>query len=289
MQVLEDYNNQLRKLEAQVMSELNSALVASFNRLVRRVRAHINMGRRDQVQRNLALLQEFRQLIPTLAPDREDYYTSLFNRLLKQSSDKGLQSARTLTEYVRPNRIDVKLPLEATASALLSTRERLAKHGEDFAQRASQVVARGIAEGRPTGNMVQDLSNELDIVKSRSSTIVRTESLRAYNKAADYYYSQNNIQLVAWYATSDDRTCAFCTPRAGNVYRRGDVEAPLHPNCRCYLAPWSETVAEMDPDYVATIKRHKREVKLYTVVPPPSILNKAIIFNQSAPAPVLSP
>ena len=289
MQVLEDYNQQLRKLETQVMSELNSALVASFNRLVRRVRAHISMGRRDQVQRNLALLQEFRQLIPTITPDRADYYTSLFNRLLQQSSAKGLQSARSLTEYVRPNRLDVSLPLEATSSALLSTRERLATHGEDFAQRASQVVARGIAEGRPTDNMVRDLTNELGIVKSRSSTIVRTESLRAYNKAADYYYGQNNIQLVVWYATSDDRTCPFCTPRAGNVYKRGEVEAPLHPNCRCYLAPWSAEIAEMDPDYVATIKRHKREVKRYTVVPPPSILNRAAIFNQNSPTPVFSP
>lgn len=280
MQIIEEYNKQLREQENKTIRLLNSTLDAAFNRLVRRVRVHIRLGRTLQVERNLQLLEEFRQLIPAFRPDRISQYDNLMRTLIADAAAKGMNIGRITSRFITGPRIDVLIPLDAISSALVQTRERLQRHGEDFAQQATRLVAQGITEGRPTSAMITDLSDALDIVKARAATIVRTESLRAYNSAADRYYSANSITQVMWYATADDRTCPFCAPRAGTIYNRGEVSVPLHPNCRCFLSPWSADLAQIDPRYRQLPIDHRQEVEQHsTVPPPPSILNKGAILT----------
>lgn len=288
MELLERYNRLLRTQEDTTVRLLDRTLDASFNRLIRRARVHIKAGYTDPAQRNLALLQEFRQLIPVFNPEKQDSYDLLFTDLLSFSSKQGTASARELTDLALPNRsrVDVSIPLEATAAAASQARGYLRRHGERFAETAALTVAQGVAEGRPTSAMVQDLRTGLGIVKSRAETIVRTESLRAYNTASDSYYAANNIDQVLYYATSDDRSCPICVSRAGHIYPRNSITTPIHPRCRCYLAPWSSDLADLDPKYVAMRQTHKREVQSATQVPESDILNKRGIFEQLTPVPL---
>lgn len=280
MQIIEEYNKQLREQENKTIRLLNSTLDAAFNRLVRRVRVHIRLGRTLQVERNLQLLEEFRQLIPAFRPDRISQYDNLMRTLIADAAAKGMNIGRITSRFITGPRIDVLIPLDAISSALVQTRERLQRHGEDFAQQATRLVAQGITEGRPTSAMITDLSDALDIVKARAATIVRTESLRAYNSAADRYYSANSITQVMWYATADDRTCPFCAPLAGKIFNRGEISVPRHPNCRCFLSPWSADLSQIDPRYRQLPIDHRQEVEQYsTVPPPPSILNKGTILT----------
>jgi SPP1 gp7 family putative phage head morphogenesis protein len=182
--------------------------------------------------------------------------------------------------------VDVSLPLDATVAALRQAKGYLARHGQTFAETASTSIAQGVLEGRPTAAMVRDLRQRLAVVKSRAETIVRTESLRAYNTAANTYYSANNIDVVLYYATSDDRTCPICTSRAGEVYQRGSLSVPLHPRCRCYLAPWSLELEELDPDYAAMRKTHKAEVARAVKIPESDILSQRGIFEEFTPIPL---
>jgi SPP1 gp7 family putative phage head morphogenesis protein len=287
--VLERYNQILRTTEDGTLRLLNRVLDASFNRLVRRARVHMQAGYTDPAQRNLALLQEFRMLIPAFNPNAVDGYDRILRNLVGTSGRFGLTVADELTGQVKPGpRVDVSIPLEATAAAAAQAKGYLRKHGEKFAETAAEVVAQGIAEGRPTDAVIRDARSRLSVVKSRAEAIVRTESLRAYNDASNSYYAAQGIDLVMYYATADDRSCPVCVPRAGQIYRRTEIRTPLHPRCRCYLAPWDADVAAMDPDYAAMQKLHKDDVAkaFATAGTEPVSLNKAAVFEQLAPVPV---
>ena len=138
--------------------------------------------------------------------------------------------------------------------------------------------------------MVQDMRSRLSVTKARAETIVRTESLRAYNDASDKYYAAQGIDQVMYYATADDRSCDICAPRAGKIYRRQDIRVPLHPRCRCYLAPWDADLANIDPNYAESRERHSREVTkaLQKHSSQPVSLNRAAVFEQIAPVPLAS-
>lgn len=289
MNLVERYNEILKAIENDSIASLNRILDASFNRLVRRARIHISIGKTDPAQRTLALLQEFRQLIPVFNPARIDAYDLLFQRLITQVQINGLGVADELTGQVKTGpRVDVSIPLEATVAAAAQAKGYLRKHGERFATTSAEIVAQGIAEGRPTDAMVRDMRSRLGVVKSRAEAIVRTESLRAYNDASNTYYAAQGVELVMYYATADDRSCPVCAPRAGNIYRRQDIRVPLHPRCRCYLAPWDAEIANMDPDYAASRQRHQREVEsaIERIRTEGVSLNRAAVFEQFAPTPV---
>lgn len=292
MDLVEQYNRRLLTLEDGTIKLLNRVLDSSFNRLVRRARIQIKAGSTDTARRNLALLQEFKQLVPAYRPDKVDAFDRVLRNLMTTAGQYGLTVAETLTTQMTPERerLSVSIPIDATASAAAQARGYLRRHGEKFAETAAFTVAQGIAEGRPTSAMVQDMRQRLSVTKSRAQTIVRTESLRAYNEASNRYYATQGVDVVLYYATADDRACPWCAPRAGRIYRREDIKVPLHPRCRCYLAPWDPEIAEINPEYEATRIKHREEVEKAlqrTGTPEPANLNKAAVFEQLVPQPIL--
>lgn len=290
MELIERYNTILRTTEDDTTTLLNRVLDQSFNRLVRRTRIFIQADNADVTQRNLALLNEYRQLIPVYRPDRVDAYDRLLRRLLTSATEHGITVATDLTQVMDPDRprLDVSLPLDAVVAAAARAKGALRTHGETFATTAAEVVAQGIAEGRPTDAMVRDMRTRLGVVKSRAETIVRTEALSAYNTASDHYYSAVGVDHCMWYATSDDRTCHVCAPRAGLKYKRGTVKVPCHPRCRCYLAPWLSILASIDKNYANQAKAHRKEVlRNYKATnSTPIDLSRAAVFEQIAPIPI---
>ena len=78
----------------------------------------------------------------------------------------------------------------------------------------------------------------------------------------------------------------YCAPRAGHIYNRGDIEVPIHPRCRCYLAPWDPDTKTMDPDYEKMRKTHKQEVSKAVRLPETVPLNKPARFEQITPTPL---
>lgn len=290
MDLIEKYNRNLRTTEHTTIALVNKVLDHSFNRLVRRTRIHMRAGYVNPVQRDLALLQEFQQLVPAYRPDRIDAYDRTLRNLFLDAEFAGIGIAANLSSQMRLGapRVDVSIPLEATIAAAAQAKGYLRKHGERFATTSAEIVAKGIAEGRRTDLMVREMRSRLGVVKSRAEAIVRTESLRAYNDASNTYYAAQGVELVMYYATADDRSCAICAPRAGNIYRRQDIRVPLHPRCRCYLAPWDAEIANMDPQYATLRKRHTREVAsaMKRMAPEGVSLNRAAVFEQFAPTPL---
>lgn len=238
---------------------VNRSLDRAFNRLLRRTYGQLRSGQFQTAERNARVLE----LIPPLVPDQADEYLSAFQRLLSRSTGFGLDLAAQLSKSVTSSQVGVTVPAEAVIAAARTARGYLERHGTTFSTAAAEVLAQGIAEGRPTEEMTKDLQRRLKVTKSRAEVIVRTESLRAHNDAANAYYTQNGIDLVMYYATSDDRSCPYCTAHAGNVFKRNAIRVPRHPRCRCYLAPYSENTTDIDPAYDKMRRKHREEVLRY--------------------------
>ena len=68
----------------------------------------------------------------------------------------------------------------------------------------------------------------------RTETIVRTETLRAYNQGRHKFYEQVGVKYVIWLAVGDKRMCPICQELDGNRYLLSRMPSiPSHPNCRC--------------------------------------------------------
>ena len=258
-ELIEEYNAALKNQEQQTIDIVNKSLDRAFNRLLRRTYSQIRSGQFQTAERNARVLE----LIPPLLPDRSDGYLVAFQRLLSRSTSFGLDLAAQLSSSVTNSQIAVTVPVEAVTAAARQARGYLEKHGRTFSTTSAEVIAQGIAEGRSNDLITQDLKRKLRLTKVRAETIVRTESLRAHNEASRNYYAQNGIDLVMYFATSDDRTCPVCSSQAGNVFKRNAVTVPRHPRCRCYLAPYSDDVFDIDPQYDRMRKEHRAEVLRY--------------------------
>ena len=285
--IVEQYNDLLKRNEVKTQRLLNRALDRSLNRIIRRIRAHLAMGKTGTVNRNLTILMEPNQLVPVVSPGKVTEYERLYRKLLDQASGYGITVAEDLTTQMRPTapQLSTVVPLQAVEAAARQANGYLMRHGRNFAEKSASMIASGLAEGRPTNAMVQDLRTELGVVKSRAATITRTESIRAYSQASNAYFAQQGVDLVLFYATADDRACPVCTARAGKVYKRGEISLPLHPNCRCAIAPWDADLSDMDPAYRATGERHRREVGESATSPLSDDLIKAV-FEARTPTPV---
>ena len=258
-ELIEEYNAALKNQEQQTIDIVNKSLDRAFNRLLRRTYSQIRSGQFQTAERNARVLE----LIPPLLPDRSDGYLLAFRRLLSRSTSFGLDLAAQLSESVSSSQVAVTVPVEAVTAAARQSRGYLERHGRAFSTAAAEVLAQGIAEGRPTDEITKDLKRRLRLTKVRAETIVRTESLKAHNEASRNYYAQNGIEMVMYFATSDDRTCPVCSSQAGNVFKRNAITVPRHPRCRCYLAPYSDDVFDIDPEYDRMRKKHRAEVLRY--------------------------
>lgn len=287
MDLVEEYNLILKREEDRTIEVLNRVLDKSFNRVVRRIRVWLRTENAPRTERDIAILNELRQLVPAVHPSKKDEYDRTFQKALRQAMEGGVDVADALVGQMAGNRprIDVSIPLEATVAAAKQAHGYLRKHGERFAETSAEIIAAGIAEGRSQDRMVRELRERLGVVKSRADVIVRTESLRAYNEASNNYYAQNGLDTVLYYATADDRSCPICAPRGGQIYKRSEIRVPVHPRCRCYLAPWDPDIAAMDPAYRAAGERHQKEMAEVNTIEPVN-LSRAGVFEQFAPTPI---
>ena len=291
MNSVERFNLRLKRSEDAVIKLLDYTLTKSFKRLVKRVRQHLRYPeKKDVVSRNLLVLQEMNTLIPAVNPNGADAYDAIFYNLLNTSGTYGYDVAKILTTDFADRQINATVPIEATMAAAKTAHGYLRKHGQTFAETTTEIVMKGIAEGRPTDKVVKEMQDRLNVTKSRARMIVRTESLRAYNDASNDYYAQMGIDQVSWYCTSDDRACPWCSPRAGLIYKRSEVSCPIHPQCRCYLSPYSPELASIDKRHKEAPALHRKEVEQETgrKMPDPSVLNRASVFEQVAPRPITS-
>lgn len=102
-----------------------------------------------------------------------------------------------------------------------------------------------LASGDSWRQLRSTLQNSVELTKSRAQTVARTEMAAAMVEGTKLRYEAEGIQQVQWQAVGSSRTCGYCAPRHGKVYKLGDVVAPAHPNCRCTITPFDPKWVEL--------------------------------------------
>ena len=68
----------------------------------------------------------------------------------------------------------------------------------------------------------------------RTETIVRTETLRAYNQGRHKFYEEVGVKWIRWMSVGDKRMCPVCRELDGKRFKVGKaLGPPQHPQCRC--------------------------------------------------------
>jgi SPP1 gp7 family putative phage head morphogenesis protein len=186
--------------------------------------------------------------------------TETFTTLSSLAAQAGAQNATVmLGAYgAQTTALSTIAPLAAAARATNAS-ARLAAHGTDFAMKAERVIIDGIVRGRGFAPTARELRRETGILRHEAERIVRTESVAAADEARRDTYKASGVEYVQHMATMDARLCGYCASRAGRVYKIGEYEVPLHPNCRCFLAPWREEWQEDDLTDDAWAREHREK------------------------------
>ncbi|MEO1959884.1 MAG: phage minor head protein, partial [Paracoccus sp. (in: a-proteobacteria)] len=104
----------------------------------------------------------------------------------------------------------------------------------------------------------------LGLSHSRATTIMRTESLRAYRHAsrATYLANQDVLDGRVWNAHLDARTCVACALMDGTVHA---IDATLdgHPRCRCAMIPRTKSWEDLGVKGVADTRPPVRSGKAW--------------------------
>lgn len=94
-----------------------------------------------------------------------------------------------------------------------------------------------IASGQPLPALVDALAPMFGPV--RADMIASTEITRAYANSNILAWREFGVDAQKWQTAVDDIVCPQCGPLHNQEYPLGDVDhtPPIHPRCRCYLAP----------------------------------------------------
>jgi|GEM_PF-6492092 len=109
-------------------------------------------------------------------------------------------------------------------------------------------------------NILSAVRQSFGTLQSEVSRVVKTGSTGVIGQVSERFALANDLDLVVFKTTEDDRRCPFCAAREGNVYRRGDISVPIHPNCRCNLLPVSAAMLR-DENFRKSLRAANAEAK----------------------------
>jgi len=245
--LMQRYDELLHKMENHAIARLNQILLNSYQRLERTMQV-----RWEEMQRDRPFISSYRQLyvaeqlgvfLQVINPREKFLYESLFNELLIEASNYGIDIS---TDFIGTAFSNV--PVEAITFSVQESYNRLLRHGDNFATQASIVIGEGLAQGWGVNKVTALLREQLGIIKSRAEAIARTESIKAYSNASQQKYKDAGINEVIW-VTVREGVCKFCAWRSGKAFKLGSVIHPGHVSCRCALYP---VVGDKDNDFWAT-------------------------------------
>ena len=118
----------------------------------------------------------------------------------------------------------------------ISFSDRIWKNANGFTARVMEDVESLVVGGKMPADVKKKLMEDFTVGWNEADRLIRTESSRAYNKAARDSYTAAGIQRAEYIAESD--CCDICAKYKGRKMPMMEFpELPMHPNCRCTIAP----------------------------------------------------
>lgn len=114
---------------------------------------------------------------------------------------------------------------------------------DDMANKLTQTLAKGLAEGRNPNDIARTIRKQLNISKHRATVIARTEIIHAHAEGqldAFELLGVDDVGIMAeWHTAGDSRVCELCGALESVVMTVKEARGliPRHPQCRCAWKP----------------------------------------------------
>ena len=170
--------------------------------------------------------------------------------LLKSYIDSYYKTASTIDKGVSVG-INYKLLRKEFVEAVINANfegmtysDRIWKNTNKLADKLYDVIGKGISDGTSIQKLSKEIKDAFGTSAFESKRLVNTEMARVTIEAQNNIYKDSGIvNKVIWISTLDDLTNPEDASLDGTVWDVNDTsrpQIPLHPNCRCTIAPYIE-------------------------------------------------
>ncbi|MDN5413962.1 MAG: minor capsid protein [Lactococcus raffinolactis] len=116
--------------------------------------------------------------------------------------------------------------------------DRIWKNKAQLINSLKSELTNGIIQGKSIYEVANTIDGRLDVGRSQTQRLVRTEYMHALNQGQIESYRAKGYSKLKWLATMDDKTSKICRKLNRKEF---DIEnlpdIPAHPNCRCTMVP----------------------------------------------------
>lgn len=123
--------------------------------------------------------------------------------------------------------------------------ERIWVNQDQLKNSLSSVLSSALIQGKNPREFIPQIRKKFDVSRCNAERLLRTEIARVQTQAQAESYEANGIDEYEYIACSLKDVCPLCKEMDGKVFKLKDMEIgknapPLHPNCHCALAPYSD-------------------------------------------------
>lgn len=163
--------------------------------------------------------------------------------LIRRAEDEYRRQAGILGESV-PNVSKSAQAMVKNTVYKADFSESLWSHMDQLRNAIYTQLVTGMIQGRNPNVLAQSIRKAFDVPKYQAERLMRTEMARVQIQVAQDEFKTNGVKRFEFIANhKDGKTCPICKGLDGTVYpvkmlRIGENAPPMHPNCRCAIAPY---------------------------------------------------
>lgn len=123
--------------------------------------------------------------------------------------------------------------------------ERIWVNQDQLKNSLSSVLSSALIQGKNPREFIPQIRKKFDVSRCNAERLLRTEVARVQTQAQIESYEANGIDEYEYIACGLKDVCPLCKEMDGKTFKLKDMEIgknapPLHPNCHCALAPYSD-------------------------------------------------
>jgi SPP1 gp7 family putative phage head morphogenesis protein len=123
--------------------------------------------------------------------------------------------------------------------------ERIWVNQDQLKNSLSSVLSNALIQGKNPREFIPQIRKKFDVSRCNAERLLRTEIARVQTQAQAESYEANGIDEYEYVACGLKDVCPLCKEMDGKVFKLKDMEIgknapPMHPNCHCALAPYSD-------------------------------------------------
>jgi len=123
--------------------------------------------------------------------------------------------------------------------------ERIWVNQDQLKNNLSSVLSNALIQGKNPREFIPLIRKKFDVSRCNAERLLRTEIARVQTQAQAESYESNGIDEYEYIACGLKDVCPLCKEMDGKIFKLKDMEIginapPLHPNCHCATAPYSD-------------------------------------------------